>query len=1665
MEIRKFWMIPLFLLFILMLGCVSASGDFDDVVSYNQSDDQLIQLNDFNEDLIDESGAVSSDKDDAGAGTNDNVLSSENLDDVGAREGDDVLGATLSYAHLHNSIYDNGNEPVELTLQNDYAYDKNNDASMEYGGIIISKSVTIHGNGHKIDGMGIFAHFVLTQTTSGSSSGNLIIDNLILVNGKEAGIVSRSGSILLTSGTSLTATNCRFESCSAGNGGAIMASSDSSLSFTGCTFKDNVATATTGNYPGGGAIFGSPDSMTITDCTFTGNSAPNYGGAIRVTASRVTIRGTTFSGNWLYGSDNGTGAAVAVISAPALTIEDSNFTFNNATSASGSSGGAVHVNYLTDLYVKNSNFRNNSAMVGAAFNILSSGNVKIEDSTLEGNSAFNYGLIYSSASSSFTIYNSTFTDNWARNANLAIAGETLVNVTDSTFTGNRVNSDGGVLYFNLGPTVVIAGSRFDNNSAYNGGAIYCRQSTLKVEGSNFTNGNASYEGGAIYVITSDVNVVDSIFTQNRAQRWGGAIYSNTNTVFKVVGSVFNGNYVVNESVGYGGAISTVSDSLFNISHSTFNGNDARYVGGAIFASGQNLVMSYDSFNANHARYGGAIYLVEGSQMDISNSNFTNQYTDELCGMAIEAENNANLAVSNAIFYHNTANGYDISVRASTGIIRDSIFIGTTTILGNIQQSNNQHLDSFEFSIGNIYDIVCGDSITIEISGPRWFTGTMNVTVDSNNYPVEFSNGAGSTTISGLPLGLYKAILDVHPAGTYYSAYAESNEFRVRYNTTFTIDVNPDALLGETIVINVTEANGYTGDVRLDIGSNTYTVSLTNGRGTTSVDDLNVGSYNAIIDFHEDDEYATAYCRSNQFSVMYNTTFTIDAISDAIQGETIVVGVSEANGYTGDVNLLIGRNYYVLSMTNGRGTKSISDLGVGNHKAVIDFSQSGNYASAHSESNEFRVRYNTTFTFAPIQDVVLGEPIVINVTEANGYTGQVVVLIGSKYCALSLSNGKGNTLFDDLDFGSFRAVIDFTQSGDYASTHAESNLFKVKYQPEFVISNIPDSFYGDPISFDITETHGLNATVDIVVGFFEDSVELKNGIGRVNISSIDVGVYTPLLDFKGSDTFGPAMVNANQFTVKYPSFVDLKDAISAGGSVELDYDYGFDAAYDTQFSGGINITSDVVINAKGHIIDANGLARIFDISNGAHVTIENVTIRNGKAESGGAILASADSVVTVINSTFENNTATGEGSAIYSQGTLNVNGSSFISNPACEGSGIHAESGEIVNSTIARGSVSGNVHVSDDCVLLSNPLFEIADIPDFVSGTSITIRVSESHGLTGTVEVTIGDETYLVDVENGVGVKTVTPNVPFGKYTANLKFNETKDYYSATAKSNYFQVSINPEVQIANIADTEKGKAITIKLTANRLFTGKVNVTIGGISYPVDVADGVGSISVTPNLKPGVYSAVVTYPGNENYTTVNVEGNSFRIYYSTQIVSNGVTAVYNDGKYLYVTLKDSDGNAVAGVKLKIEIAKAKTATPTTDKKGQVKILLNGISPKTYTAKITFAGNALYAKSAKSVKVIIKKATPKLTASKKTFRKSVKVKKYTITLKDNKGKAMANAKVTIKINKKSFTAKVKKNGKATFKITKFKKKGKYTATVTYKGDACYNKVSKKVKITIK
>ena len=255
-----------------------------------------------------------------------------------------------------------------------------------------------------------------------------------------------------------------------------------------------------------------------------------------------------------------------------------------------------------------------------------------------------------------------------------------------------------------------------------------------------------------------------------------------------------------------------------------------------------------------------------------------------------------------------------------------------------------------------------------------------------------------------------------------------------------------------------------------------------------------------------------------------------------------------------------------------------------------------------------------------------------------------------------------------------------------------------------------------------------------------------------------------------------------------------------------------------------------------------------------------------------------------------------------------------------------------------------------------------------------------------------------------------------------------------------------------------------------LNSGQISFSVGNIKRTVNIVNGAATFSLN-GLNPGTYDVVWTrsdsveyfdYPtyfeGSSGYLSIKINKGT------PKFVVSSITTVYNGGKYLVATLKDSRNNILKNAKVTIKF-NGKTYSRSTDSKGQVKLTTNGLAPKTYTAAFAYANNAYYNKASKSVKVVVKKATPKLTAKAKTFKVGVKVKKYSVTLKDNKNKVMKNTKITLKVNGKSFAVKTNSKGVATFKITNLKKKGSFKATITYAGNKLYNKVSKTAKIIVK
>ena len=246
----------------------------------------------------------------------------------------------------------------------------------------------------------------------------------------------------------------------------------------------------------------------------------------------------------------------------------------------------------------------------------------------------------------------------------------------------------------------------------------------------------------------------------------------------------------------------------------------------------------------------------------------------------------------------------------------------------------------------------------------------------------------------------------------------------------------------------------------------------------------------------------------------------------------------------------------------------------------------------------------------------------------------------------------------------------------------------------------------------------------------------------------------------------------------------------------------------------------------------------------------------------------------------------------------------------------------------------------------------------------------------------------------------------------------------------------------------------------------IKLIIDGVVYTA-TSDFDGNAAFDINLVPEEYGATVKFDGDSDYgyksavTLITVTKKP--TVFTAPNKSLLVTATKSGSNY-NIVLKDNSGNVLAGQKVTITF-NGKTSTATTNAKGEITYKIVSAKAGSYKLTLKFDGDDKYAATTKTATIKVSKEATKLTAAKKTFKAKVKTKKYTVTLKDSKGKAIKKVKVTIKVKGKTYKATTNAKGKAVFKIKNLKKKGTYKAKVTFAGNAYYNKVAKTVKITVK
>ena len=616
--------------------------------------------------------------------------------------------------------------------------------------------------------------------------------------------------------------------------------------------------------------------------------------------------------------------------------------------------------------------------------------------------------------------------------------------------------------------------------------------------------------------------------------------------------------------------------------------------------------------------------------------------------------------------------------------------------------------------------------------------------------------------------------------------------------------------------------------------------------------------------------------------------------------------------------------------------------------------------------------------------------------------------------------------------------------------------------------------------------GNNATTGSAIYFykfdssntltFSNSTFLNN---RANAGALDI-VKTEnniTITFTGQNN----LLNAIYFTDDAKvAFTNVTYWGAKGITTVSDTMSGSNKAAGQKITVGVVVNNELVLN-EVNVTDENGTI-VLNINAGDNYYI--------------SARHDTDSYYTEAETTISNNTKfnVNVASKTTNNKTVNITAKSNIPNDVVQGKLLFiVPNTNPINATYAGNGTWWAVYTFADYgeyevnatfeglenVTVNNATISISKIP-----TNITVN-------TVSLELFVGDETVIVatltpgDAGN-VTFKSSDDDIVLVEDNGNVIANgEGQAIITVSFAGNDKYAAANKTINVTVKLNNANGTVDKDKLDLKVGETYTINATKRPDTILLDITYTSSNTSVASVDKNGVVTAVgegtaiitVSVGGDEIYAlnSTNVTVRVSKV--PTEITALDVSAVYNADNYLIVNLKDSTGKALTGVKVSVDLNGMKEYT--TDSNGQVKVSTKGLAPNTYAVKIAFNGNAKYDKSVKEVKVTVKKATPKIIAKKKTY-KAKSAKKFKITLKDNTGKPIKNAKVRLivkKIAKKAKKSKAKtktkkkknilktnKKGKATFKV-KRNKKGKYIATVKYYGNKYFKAVTKKVKITIK
>ena len=1126
------------------------------------------------------------------------------------------------------------------------SYFRNNSGC--YGGAVTSLGYTNAGKNQIIIENSVFDANRAFQGAAVNVMGSTFkISGTNFTNNKGVGYGSGNpnvGALLTWYGCEGTISDCNFINNTADNGAAYRLGDDnkgvSSASVDSCTFINNTASNQGGAVYEGGKT--GKATLDIKNSTFTNNSAKE-GSAIYSGDNLNIDDDTTFTNNMVYMYYTGT-----------LNIGEIK-TFTDLQKAINMVEGDIHLSSnVTMLASEADNFVNGIVVDHLV-------NLKCDGFTINAN---NLGRIFNvtSTADKLNIYNANLING---NADIggAIYNTGSVYAYNTNFINNTAATMGGAV-FNNG-TLTIQKCIVDNNDItkrtssdsedYGGAAIYnWYDSTLFIKNSTISNNLKNYKNGD-YVVGAVTSLGKTIISQNsyfvnNSGRWGGAITTSGSSLpGKKVNELSISDSTFSKNGGLYGAGIFIQGSKFSITSCVFDSNTASGKGNmtpndnngaAIEVTNTDKAITgtiYKStFTNNKAQYGGAIDICAGT-IKITNSKFINNSADVEGGaIDINALNgNPKVTISGSKFINNSAplGGAILNIKDLT--VKGSTFINNTpnTIFNWVGAGGNLNLNIRTFTdLQNAIGLVTGtltlnQNVAMTAKEAADFTNgiTINkdITIDGKGHTIDAKNLGRIFSIGeGFTVTLTNATLINGRADKGGAIY------------------NDGSLTLSDVKLSDNAADNYGGAVfnngHLVVGNSVFDSNDVLNRGSASVDYGGAAIYN----WYDGTLTVSGSNFTNNIKNYKNGDNLVGAITTI--GNATVIGSNFVNNS--------GRWGGAISATGAELRKNSSTLTVSN---TIFKDNSALYAGA---VYIWGSNYN-------IADCVFDNNTAFgkgNMTPNNNNGGALVVsqvsrfnepitgtISGSKFTNNKAQYG-GAAYFNK----GFVTITDSVFENNVATAEGGAVDFSHASVKDLVVSINNSSFVGNkaPVAGAIF----TNVDSKITNSNFINNSAAKIGGAICNVNDLTVE------NSKFVNNTPQAIHNSKELHLGIETFTDLQNAIDlVDGILTLDSDIAMTDDEAAGFVGGVAINKDIVIDGKGHTIDAKNLGRIFSIGEGFTVTLTNATLINGRADKGGAIYN--DGSLTLSDVKLSDNAADNYGGAVFNNGHLVVGNSVFDSN--------------------------------------------------------------------------------------------------------------------------------------------------------------------------------------------------------------------------------------------------------------------------------------------------------------------------------------------------------------------------------------------------------------------